>query len=522
MHIHNSVSNEQILADGAPAFAHRGFYLHSCWKFDYPFAVRTWQHKDFTAMFRLLRHLGFDRVMLWPPSEMVPPPLAEDDAQELQKYRDIIGEAQSNGLECWITQTPNLTSNHEIARQPLHERHFYPFMHTVRVDNEPEYSGYLQHREELLRILNNADGYVTIDGDPGGYPGAKPDDFIKILECDRAIINRVGTHPGRQKIVPWLWCGWGHNWEGNGPWNEPIAPLVTPILQRLKQGMGEPWEILAGRSHREGWANGRIVIEATEKAELVERATLLFDEIIEFEPTPPAVVLQFDYIRDNIRREINHAATARGCFGNAQQPLMALPNLYFFARATADAAYLEKSDTEVLHDLAAFLDGPPELLCPAWECLRLELSQLPYDLPQQLRQAHLQSEAAHCLPGGPQRYLQILADLVAARLGVLRACPEKPVVSTDAATAISDAVRALVHWWQTHHYVYSGEQGTGFRWSFTHPALLAPLQTWIAQHVPEFERADIAREAATQLGAAQVLAPHHATSLLCEFLGVEE
>ncbi len=47
-----------------PPFQRRGFYLHACWHFNYPFAVCTWQREDYQNMFQLLRHLGFNTVML--------------------------------------------------------------------------------------------------------------------------------------------------------------------------------------------------------------------------------------------------------------------------------------------------------------------------------------------------------------------------------------------------------------------------------------------------------------------------
>jgi hypothetical protein len=28
-------------------FKRRGFYLHGCWAFNYPFAIRTWQRADY-------------------------------------------------------------------------------------------------------------------------------------------------------------------------------------------------------------------------------------------------------------------------------------------------------------------------------------------------------------------------------------------------------------------------------------------------------------------------------------------
>ena len=57
---------------------------------------------------------------------------------------------------------------------------------------------------------------VTIDSDPGGYVGAKAEDFVKVFERDRQIIDRVGVYPKKQSVMPWVWMGWGTVWWGEG------------------------------------------------------------------------------------------------------------------------------------------------------------------------------------------------------------------------------------------------------------------------------------------------------------------
>ena len=193
-----------------------------------------------------------------------------------------------------------------------------------------------------MTILNNADGYVTIDGDPGSYPGAKPSDFLKVFLADRQTLDRAGERPEKQKLIPWIWSGWGTK----GVWVEPIEPYVQATLAELKRGMPEPWELLPGRS-AEGHANKRVNIDLTAAAGLLERSTLLTYEAIEFEPSLPSAVLQFDLIRNMLRKELPHAAVTRGCFGNAQQPVMVIPNLYFYARCAAEPSYLSRPDEQV-------------------------------------------------------------------------------------------------------------------------------------------------------------------------------
>lgn len=458
----------------------RGFYLHTSWEFAYPFAVRSWQRDDFRNFFALLELLDFNLVMFWPLTEAMPAPLSEADLKELEAMRQLGEDAHACGLDFWLTFCANATARPEIAAKPFKQRHLYPFRIDVRLDDPKAKADYLAHRATILKVLNNADAYVTIDGDPGGYPGAKPRQFAEVLEDDRAVLDQCGIRPTQQEIIPWVWMGWGSDWAKHGVWGEPIEPLAVPLLEELKT-LPEPWTLLPGRHIREGRGNGRIMLELAERAGLTEKSVLLLYEIIEFEPTPPAVVLQFDDIRRVLKQEKSLIAKSRGLMGNAQQPILALPNLFFFARAAKDPAYLERSDEEVLRDLALFLGGDADLLLPAWQCLRLKLDDSSVDLPARLGRSALTSAAAQLLPGGPESYLRILSRFVQTRIAVLQACREQPATEAAAVAALEQATSALAGWWRVHRYVFSGENGTDFQWEFTHPGLLAPLQQWMSR-----------------------------------------
>jgi hypothetical protein len=494
------------------AFARRGFYLHGCWTFNYPFAVRTWQRTDYQNMFRLLRHLGFNTVMLWPVLEAVPAPLSDADRQAVREFRSIIDDAQKAGLECWLAQCAALTCRQEIRATPWLKRSLYPYMQTVRLDDPQQAEAYFAHRAALMGILNNADGYVTIDGDPGGYAGARPADFVRVFQHDRQTLDRIGTHPKSQQVIPWIWAGWGTK----GVWQEPIEPFVKATLEQFKRQMPEPWEMLPGRSFREGHANGRVNMELTRAAGLLDRSTLMLYEIIEFEPTPPAAVLQFDDIRRVMKQELAQSSGARGCFGNAQQPIMVIPNLYLFARGAADPSYLDQPNEKVLVDLADFLGGPKELLVPAWSCLTRDLGSLPSDLPERLRAAKLSGPVASCLPGGPACYLDILARQADSRIGLLRACGRSPETPEEAATAIADGVAALVDWWKVHGYVFSGVGTEPFQWQFVHHSQYGLLRQWCVKNVTD--RDLVGRLAAAELARRGVLTEQEATERVRQLL----
>ena len=502
-----------------PGFSHCGFYLHEGWFFNYPFAVRTWNREDFAGMFKLLRLMGYDQVGIWPMLEAIPMPLSKNDSIALRGFRQTVDDAHEALLECWLIQCPNLIPDPSIAAKPWNQRNPYHVWRNVLLADPKEAEPYLAHRSKMISVLNNADAYVTIDGDPGGYPGAQPEDWLKVFLSDRAALDKYGIAPSRQKLIPWVWCGWGTGkvWGGN-PTNPPslIKPYTSKTMELFKSSLPEPWEILVGRSHRSDWANGRVNVEIADSLGLINRSSIFCYEAIEFEPTPPAAILQFDHIRRILREESKYIKSASGVFGNAQQPVMVLPDIYFFARGSNDPAYLDKTDNEVLKDFAAFLGGPPELLVPAWNCLNLDLEKIPSDLPQRLRAVKLMGNAAKYIPGGSERYLEILARQTDSRIRLLQSIA-KPVNSDkEAIIKIYEGITALVNWWNVHKYVLDKDSDEPFNWRYVHNSQILILRKWCKENVKD--RANVSKETARLLSKYNVLPEVQALQRVHELL----
>ena len=438
----------------------------------------------------------------------------EEDAVALRAFRATIDDAHAAGLECWITLCPNLASPPDIAVKPWPQRNPHGVWKRVRLDDPQAKEAFLAHRAALLRILNNADGYVTIDGDPGGYAGAKPEDWLKVFLSDRAAIDRYGVAPRRQQMIPWVWCGWGTS----GVWREPIEGYVRQSMELLGTAMPEPWEMLPGRSYRdEGYANGRVNIALADKLGLMSRSTILCYEAIECEPSAPAAVLQLDIIRRVLRREAGYARTARGVMSNAQQPVMVLPNMYLFARGSWDLNYLERTDEEVLADCADLLGGPREVLVAAWSCLRLGLDRLPASLPSQLRAAKLTTLAGRSIPGGADRYLDILARQVESHRDLLQAVHEPAHSDAEAAERVVAATAALVGWWKVHGYVFHASGDEPFRWKYVLASEVDLLKRWCTANVRN--TGEVARQAAQRLESQGVLPAPVSQQCMADLLG---
>jgi hypothetical protein len=491
--------------------AHVGFYLHGGWVFNYPFAPRKWQREDFSNMFTLLNRMGYDTVMLWPLLEAIPMPLSDTDAAELRTFRPTIDDARAAGLRVWLTQCPNLTTSPALRTLPWRERNPYPVMRTIHFDNPADTTAYFEHRAAIMKILNNADGYVTIDGDPGGYASAQPQHFVDVFLHDAATLAAHGERPGKQEVITWLWCGWGTK----GVWREPIEPFLRAVYESLPTKMSEPWSILPGRSHRDGHANGRTTVRLMEEYHQESRSTLLLYETVEFEPTPPAAKLQFDLIRTNLCEESANLGRVRGVMANAQQPVMVLPNIWFFVRCARVPAYAAKSDTDILYDFADFLGGDRNVLATAWKCLTLNLSELPADLPARLRSLPLGENAAF-IPGGPTRYLDVLAKQVESQHRLLTAMKLPATTDAERAAAVAEGVKAIVSWWQIHQYVGGNEPGSPFNWNYVSNLQRGPFSSWVRRVVPVANRAAV--RTATVSMVADVLTESVAEKVIAELL----
>jgi hypothetical protein len=130
--------------------------------------------------------LGLQAAQQMPPVRVLP---AAAYAKALVDYRRTIDDAHAAGLEFWLVQTPNLTPPQSIAAKPWKERNPYPVWKHVHLDDPAEAAAYFAHRRAMMKIVNSADAYVTIDGDPGGYPGARPEEWLSVFLADRAAID---------------------------------------------------------------------------------------------------------------------------------------------------------------------------------------------------------------------------------------------------------------------------------------------------------------------------------------------
>jgi hypothetical protein len=61
----------------------------------------------------------------------------------------------------------------------------------------------------MYRILDNADGVCNIDSDPGFCPDSNFEDYVKVLQACREMLDRHNFHGKQAKLVNWMLWGWG-------------------------------------------------------------------------------------------------------------------------------------------------------------------------------------------------------------------------------------------------------------------------------------------------------------------------
>ena len=194
---------------------------------------------------------------------------------------------------------------------------------------------------------------------------------------------------------------------------------------------------------------------------------------IEFEPSPPTAWLRFAEIRAALKQEMDLSAGNRGWFGNAQSTIMAMPNIYFFARGTADPQLSGSARREGSCRPGRIVGRPAGVADSGMVVLAAE--------PRQT--AGRSSGETACReadrPGGPVsagRSGPISGDsggprrLADSRLAGVQQTAKTP---EEAAAAVADGTAALVDWWKLNRYCGEGDGNQPFGWGWVHGISMA-------------------------------------------------
>jgi hypothetical protein len=330
---------------GKLAFANRGMHLNG-WPLAYPYTFRSWREADWRRYLDILAYQGVNVFYLWPFIEIMPTPLSPEDQAYLEECRRVVDYAQQkHGMEVWIMQCTNRVANDRCgATDPRQRPYWRPAQEDLNPANPKHFKAIVESREAMYRIINNADGVCNIDSDPGFCADGTRADYVKVLQACRAMLDRYNIHGKQAKLINWMLWGWGRK--------EKMQTAGLPdhqrlALQAIKQGLPEPLWLISGQFPE--------YLPMCRDAGMISKTLYLPYGIIEREPAYPCINVQIGDVRNTFRGPDAQFPGLAGVMGNVQTPLLQFPNLFYFTALMCDSSYLDRSEKDVLLELADHL-----------------------------------------------------------------------------------------------------------------------------------------------------------------------
>lgn len=321
-----------------PTFRRRGFYSHTAWIYEHPYALRGWKLEDWRRYVDLLAHLNVNLWMLWIPAGLMPLPFDEADRRVLGMFREVVAYArEKRGMQVWVIECPN---NYLDAKTdlPFEEREYWrfyvEFLKDPRIPEEKR--KILASRAAFYEIVENADGYAMIDSDPGGLPGVPTSEMVDLFVENRRLLDRHAALGEQTKLVYWTHWSWGtgtrrQNW--------------TDAYRGLRERLREPWEVFVTYPEH---------IPIAREHNLLNRSTSMDYGAVEAEPSAPWTLIEFDRLRDAVARALANPEID-GAMGNVQTPMVQLPHIATFLRYLWNGDRRGESEATLLEELARFL-----------------------------------------------------------------------------------------------------------------------------------------------------------------------
>ncbi len=342
------VDGNSLFVDGpvdirsTPAFGKRGMHFNG-WAFGYPYTFRNWREQDWQRYLDILSYQGINLFYLWPFIEIMPVPLSAPDQAYLEECRRVVDYAQQkHGMEVWIMQCTNRVAQDRCGvEDPRYRPYWRPSQKDLNPGNPQHLQAILASREAMYRILDNVDGVCNIDSDPGAYPGSSLSDYLQVLRGCRALLDQYNVHGEQAKLINWMWFGWGLP-----PQRAFEAAHQKQTIECLQQELAEPWWLINGTFP---------YLPLCRELGVLEKTVLLPYSVIEGEPSYPSTNVQIDAIRSAFDEHIAHYPELAGVMGNVQTPLLQFPNVYFYTSCVWDLEYRQRTEKEVLSELATLL-----------------------------------------------------------------------------------------------------------------------------------------------------------------------
>lgn len=362
--------------ESAPRFQLRGIHLNG-WPLNYPYAFRSWKEADWKRFVDIAWAQRINLFYLWPFMEILPVPLSAEDEAYLQEVRRVVEYAQTQrGMQVWIMQSANRIG---VSDCKTRDPRFRPYwVNECQKDMNPadsaQFTRIMKSFEALYQIVNNADAFVMIDSDPGGWPQSPLSDQARIFQGARKLLDQYSVHKDKTPLVDWMHVGWGrhkfftstdsvvaaYDWTDKNPDESDVA-FMGETIRNFKENLAEPWGLIAGQPP---------YLPIVQQEGVLDKTVYLPYGAIESEPAFPSTNLG----QETVRKVFDRAGQfpgLEGVMGNNQLMLLQFPRTYYFFATAWDPRYEDRPEADVMMDLAAQLyPAQKQLIASAFLALR--------------------------------------------------------------------------------------------------------------------------------------------------------
>jgi hypothetical protein len=441
-----------------PSIAVRGLQT-GAWPMNYPYAA--WKEQDWEHFIDMAWTNRMNRLLLAPLFEILPVPLSQEDIAYVKEVRRIIDYAQSKrGMEVWIGMPANRIAISDCGVRNPRLRPYW--INGCQKDMNPadpeQFEKISKAIEPFYRIVNNADGVLMGDADPGGWPHSPLSEQAKIFQSARKMLDRYNIHGEKAKLADFMWIGWGRHkfftstdrlvtgfdWTDKNP-NDSDVAFMAETIRNFKQNLPEPWEVVAGMTP---------YLESAKRESVLNKTVYFPYGAIEGEPAFPATNIRLEPVREVLDKEEEYPGLS-SLMGNNQIMLLQLPLTYYFSASTWDNANKKRTQEEIL--LAASEQIYPEskeLLMDSFLALREtdpdKIAATRYRLALSLSEGNIGRPGVigrHLFPARltVARDLLKQLDIRASRQSLLRALRGKPNAE-ECSRLIEDYFDKLLAW----------------------------------------------------------------------------
>ena len=346
----------------SPLYKKRGLYVHQHWKYNYPWATWSWKVEDWKRAIDIAAYLRINRLMIWPHMDTLAPPLNAAEGDYLDDVREIIDYAQDKrGIEVYAVEPANVVIDDIRARSlPMERRHYYEFaqggMPGIKNPGDVhDFETIVRNRKLFYEYVPNLDGVVYIDGDPGGWKGSKSEEFVRIFEINRKLLDSLAIQPEKASLAYWMWFSWGTNEKF-----ENRRDTLALLIERLK----DPWELFFCQTPD----YEPETIELLEDFRLLDRSIFFPYGQVEDDGVLSLTQISFDSIAKHLD-SVAGLESLRGTMANVLTLLLQLPNVYHFTSYSwGDVRAMD--ERQILRSLALkIFPEHADLMSEAWDQL---------------------------------------------------------------------------------------------------------------------------------------------------------